>query len=36
MVKNKIITYLIKLLERNNIFLILATLTFLKNLSIIN
>jgi hypothetical protein len=34
MKKRKIVTYLIKMLERNNIFLLLVSVTFLKKLSI--
>lgn len=36
MVKLKLVSYLVKLLDRNNIFLIIASLSFLKNLSLIN
>ena len=34
--KRKIITFLLRMLERNNFYLLIVTLLFLKKLSIVN
>ena len=34
MMKRKIVSYLVRMLERNNIFLLLGAMSFLKKLSV--